>query len=118
MTTTNIVGRIRTNAGLFTLQAEPTDAAGESELKILDLTNSLKSLKDVIYGQVITDIDIQASDGSILTSANIYGPGGVKLHSLIGGERLASSPEVWNISLHGVQIPVTESTMIKIVVND
>ena len=119
MTTTNLVGRIRTSDGnLYVTQGEPTDAAAESEHKILDIAGSQKSLKDVILGKVITDLDIQASDGSIFTSTNIYGPGGVRLHSLLGGERIASSPEIWNISLHGVQIPVTESTIIKVVVNE
>ncbi len=118
MTTTNLQGRLITHDGvLHHLQGEPTDAAGASELKILDLAGNLKSFKDVILGRAITDIDIQASDGSILTSGQINGPQGVKLHSLLGGERLANGPGYWNMSLHGVKVPVTESTILKVVVN-
>ena len=117
MTTTNLNGVLETNKGLFHLEGEPTDAASASELKVRDISGTSQSLKDIIRGATITRIAIQASDGSVLTSVAVYQNGAV-VNSYYAGERIANSPERYNIDIRGIAVVVGETTQIKVVVNE
>lgn len=119
MTTTDIQGVVQTSDGLiWHMVGEPTDAAAESVLNMRDIAGNADTVGNVLQGRTIVRIALQASDGSILTSLNIYGPGGERTHSYYGGERLASSNAIWNFDIRGIAIPVTKATTFKVVSND
>ena len=57
------------------------------------------SLGDVA-GQVITGIDVQCSDGTILSSLNITGSDGAEVRNVKGGERLGAGGAVTNSNMN------------------
>ncbi len=112
MTTTNVQGVIETSdGGLYDIQQEPTDGSGEA-LTIYNLAGAAKTLGDVLYGKIITRIALQLSDGSILTSL-VVTQNGRTTHAWYGGERIANSPDVYNLD-QNVVIPVDKRTIITI----
>ena len=118
MATTNIQGVIETsNGGLHHVEVEPTDAAAASALTIRDLGGVKRTLGEHLNGQTITRIAIQASDGSILTQLYVT-QDGRRTRDYYAGERIANSPDVYNIDLTGIGIPVDQKTAIMIVVDE
>jgi hypothetical protein len=118
MTTTDILGKIVCSDGSeHMICCEPTDAAAESAVTLKDLTATSQNF-DTLQGRTIIRIAIQASDGSILTSLNLYDAGGGKTHSFYGGERVAGTGETWNLDLRGLSIPIAKGCAMKIVTND
>ena len=63
-----------------------TGANGSLEL----LSQAASASLGDVAGQVITGIDVQCSDGTILTSLNITGSDGAEVLNVKGGERLAA----------------------------
>lgn len=118
MTTTNLNGIISTASGkYFHLEGEPTDAAAASELNVRDVAGTSQSVKDACRGETITRIQIQACDGSILTSMGVQKNGSYVIF-VYGGERVASSPSVANIDVWDLAIVVDDTTKIMVVVDE
>lgn len=118
MTTTNLNGIVTTIDGdFYHLEGEPTDAAAASELNIRDVAGTSQSMKDALRGKAISRIQLQASDGSILTSMGVM-KNGQYIIFVYGGERLASSPQAANIDVWDLNIPVDDTTKVMVVVNE
>jgi len=118
MTTTDVQGVVEADGYQYHLVGEPTDAAAESVLNIRDLTGGTGTIGSKLVGKTMTRLALQASDGSILTSANLYNGKGGRVLSVYGGERLASSEADWNIDVRGLNIFIDEGMTLKIVTND
>jgi len=63
------------------------------------------SLGDVA-GQVVTGIDVQISDGSILTYLQITGSDGAQVINIKGGERMFGMNSNLNLCMQNMNIPV------------
>ena len=118
MTTTNVSSIIHTSDGmLYHGEGEPTDAAAASEHNIRDIAGTSQSVKDALRGKTITRIEIQASDGSILTSFGIM-KNSQYIYFTYGGERVASSPSTTNLDIWDLNILVDETTKLMIVTDE
>lgn len=119
MTTTDVQGVVEIdNSEYFHLVGEPTDGAAESALNIRDISGAADAIGKKLAGHVLTRLALQASDGSILTSANLYDGKGARILALYGGERLASSNMDWALELEDLSIPIDEGMTLKIVTAD
>jgi len=113
MTTTNVIGILDLHDGSqLLLQGEPTDGVA-TELQVLDQSNALSNIAVAALKKAITRIRIQASDGSIVTTLIAY-KNGAATHTFYGGERIAASPEKWNLDIRGIAIPVDDTFSLKI----
>lgn len=112
MTTTQIVGIIETSDGeQHMVDQTVTDGTPEA-LTILDLGGSLRNVYDHLFMKTITRIALQASDGSILDYVEVT-QNGETTHYWEAGERIANSPEVYNLDVR-TNIPVLKTTRINI----
>lgn len=112
MTSTNLLGVITDDRGqIHMIQQEPSDGSAENLTKY-DLAGDNKELYDVLKGRVIKRIQIQASDGSVLTYIECKQDGRLT-HLFHGGERIANSEEVYNLDIE-VAIPVDDNTVIQV----
>jgi len=75
-----------------------------------------------VAGQVITGIDVQCSDGTILSSLNITGSDGAEVLNVKGGERLAAGGTVpnnnMNMCISPLSIPVVRGMTLNTVTAD
>ncbi|MEA3560056.1 MAG: hypothetical protein U9R75_12455, partial [Candidatus Thermoplasmatota archaeon] len=97
------------------IQQEPTDTTAEN-LKIYDIAGASKEIYDVLKGKIIKQLQIQCSDGSILTNIEVKQDGRLT-HLFLGGERIANGPEIYNLDID-VNIPVDDNTVIQITTGD
>lgn len=112
MTTTDIVGKVVTSDGREHLVNQVVTDGTPEALTIQDLSGTDRNLYDHLFGKVITRIKLQASDGSILDYVQVT-QDGQETHYWECGERIANSPEVYNLD-EIVNIPVLKTTRINI----
>jgi len=118
MTDTNAQGYITLDNGeklhLFGISTGGVFTDGsEAEVYVKDIAGNQSQLWKVAEGRVITEIAIQAADGSILTTCKIYSPKGGVIASWRGNERTASDT-VYNLRVKGLAIPIFKGTIMKL----
>jgi len=112
MTVNNVTGFVRTSDGRFhQIFQGVTDGTPEA-LTIYDLAGSDRNIYDHLYGKIITKIALQVDDGGILDYVQVT-QNGEETHYWEAGERIANSPEVYNLEVN-VTIPVLKTTRINI----
>jgi hypothetical protein len=116
MSTTNLLGKITLNDGEeLLINQEPTDGSAEN-LTYQSVDGSDNEIYDNLVGKIIKRIQIQASDGSVLTYVEVKQDGKLT-HLVYAGERIANSPELYNLDVM-VAIPVTKRTRIQVKTGD
>jgi len=116
MTTTDVQGKIVTNGGMWHLWGDGITDGVETELKVRDITGNLRSVGEILNGQTLQELLLQCSDGSILTSAKLYGPDGGVLASWRGNER--TTHQFANLHAAMLSIPMRKGTVLKVTTAD
>lgn len=117
MTTTDVLGRIKTSGGnLYQLFGNGFTDGNETELKIREIGGALQSLGDAIPGQTITELALQCSDGSILTTCKLYDIDAGVIASWRGNERTTWA--FTNLDVKGLAIPVRKGMVLKVNTGD
>ena len=92
-----------------------TDGA-ETEIKVEDISGALRSLGEMLQDNVLTDVEVQCSDGSILSTFKIYDSQGGVVLSVVGNERTTWAKA--NFEMHGLQIPIHFGMVAKVNTGD
>jgi len=114
VTTTDILGRIKTSQGLYFLYGNGFTDGAETELKVLDLGGNSVSVGELLAGQMIQEIAVQCSDGSVCTTLILYGPDAGIICSWRGRERLVGNDMHYNCEAKNLSVPVTRGMVLKI----
>lgn len=113
MTTTDVQGRIVAGGGLHHLWLNGATDGTETEIKVRGLGGELSSIGEALLGQVLQNIAIQASDGSILTTLKLYDNAGGVLLSIRGNERTVRNL-LTNASVGNLNIKITSGMLLKV----
>ena len=111
MSTTDVYGWIETLSGkTFFIFTNGTDHATTIfEVQAQDLAGNAQSIKDALRGETISRVKMSVCDGSILSSL-MCKKGGAYMFYQYGGERLANGPQVYNVDIWDLSIPVDDTT--------
>lgn len=99
-----------------------TDGA-ETEIKCRDLAGTLTPVGEFLEGKVIQRIEVQVTDGSILTTLKYYAKTGQATHTFYGGERPIAGDltlnafgqdAARNIDIRGLAIKVEKGAVLKV----
>jgi len=106
MTTTDVVGVVETDRGLYHYFLNGTTDGTGGNGSIRDISGALKSIGSSLYGQRIKRIALAATIGSVLTYIKlIAGDGSVKLFAR-GCELDANSRTIYCMEARGLDIAV------------
>jgi hypothetical protein len=115
MTTTDVLGRLKTSdGGLHFLFGNGFTDGTETELKVYDLAGNSVSVGDHLHGKTLQELGLQLTDGSILTTAILYGADGGIVASWRGCERITGNSFFYNMEAKKLAIPLVKGMVLKV----
>lgn len=117
MTTTDTLGYVVVSGKKYFVFLNGGTDGSDTEIKLYDDGGTARSLGEALEGNVLQEVALQSTDGSILTTFAIYDPQGAKLHSFVGNERTARDL-LWNLRIKGIHVRIERGTIMKVNTGD